>query len=163
MLFTPTSQCQHAVEHRDVNEQDANDPKEQDVQNDKGQRLSGLPFASSHHPQFDTHWVKLHAKPVVPVIIGPLLPASSVNNCYNLFPFSCILPYFCSMPSLLLLRSSPWGDWSLFTCLCLLLLSLIPPALVLHFSTGLSSPLTTSLAVVTCLQSSIQFYDLLLR
>lgn len=40
------------------NEQDAKEQVE-DIQDDESQRANGLPFASSQHPQFHTHRVKL--------------------------------------------------------------------------------------------------------
>ena len=84
-------------------------------------------------------------------------------HCYNFFSFSCLLSCCYSMPSLLLLHSPTWGDWSLLTYLSIILFLLDFPSLVLHLSIGLSSPLTISLMIVMCsphstYNSSMTFY-----
>ena len=95
-------------------------------------------------------------------LIG-FLPPPREGHCYNLFPFSCLPSYLCNMSSLLLHHPSIWGGWSLLTHLWSTIFSLIPSTLVLCHLTGLLSPLTISLVVVTCPHPSIQFYDLLVR
>ena len=79
---------------------------------------------------------------------------TTMSKCYNFLPFSCLLPCCCSTSPLLPLCSSTQGDCSLLTCLSVTLLFLDLPSLVSHFFTGLSSPLTISLAIVMCSQHS---------
>ena len=57
----------------------------------------------------------------------PVLIGCGCSCCYNLFPLSCLLPYFYSTPTLLPLCSPLWRDWSLLTCFWLL----FPPLFLL--------------------------------
>ena len=78
-----------------------------------------------------------------------LFDHGDIVRCYNFLPFSCILPYLHSRLTLLPLRSPTREDQSLLTCLSTVLLLFDLPSSVVDFPTGLSSPLTISLMIVT--------------
>ena len=61
-----------------------------------------------------------------------LLVALTHGGCYNFFPFPCLFPYLCSMPSLLLVCSFLQGDRLILTCFPVILLSSHVSPLVLH-------------------------------
>lgn len=69
---------------------------EDELQMEEGhEQLTGHRFASDRHPQFDMHHVTLRRKPVVPIIIGPPLPAAFVGSGVNDESYRYLMLLFC--------------------------------------------------------------------